>query len=126
MTGAGSIATDVPDWAESRLGWLKPVTTLCSALVDRWTERQADLVVRMLAHPGGIQQTDLAGELAVTKQTLSKSLAAADFAALSVAIDYLEHGNVPTHVNVRHFPAIKQSAKSGLLTKVTQKRMTKR
>lgn len=124
MTGAGGIIAEVPAWAEAGWGWLKPITVLCSALVDQWTERQADLVVRMLSRPAGIQQIELASELAIAKQTLSKALAAADFAALSAAIDYVETSHWPRQLTFRHIQVMKRSAETGLFGKVSQKRLT--
>lgn len=89
LTGVTGIAVDVPKRVAHRLGWVAPFAGLCSALVDRWTERQAELVCRMLLDTS-VPQKELAIQLQVTPQAVSKHLGAADFNSLAAAITYVE------------------------------------
>jgi hypothetical protein len=87
--GASGLAVGLADRFERRLAWIDPMAGLCSALVDHWTERQAELVGRMLV-PERVSQLDLATSFQITKQTVSKALAAADYSALLAAIEHAE------------------------------------
>lgn len=71
------------------LGWIGPLAALCSASVNHWSERQATMMCHMLplASP---TQTDLAAELEISKQAVSKALQTADFDALMAALDWME------------------------------------
>lgn len=89
LAGATGISVGLASPLDRRVRWVQPLTGLCSAIVDHWTERQADLVCRMLG-PRKVAQTELAEQLDIAKQTVSKALAAADFAPLNAAIEYVE------------------------------------
>ena len=71
------------------LGWIEPLVALCSASVSHWSERQANILCRMLPLLSPTQ-TDLAAELQISKQAVSKSLHTADFDPIMCAIDWVE------------------------------------
>jgi hypothetical protein len=89
LAGGSGISVDVPDGVRDRFGWVRPMAGLCSAIADQWTEKQALLVARML-ESRDVQQTNVAAQLQVTRQSVSKQLLAADFGALNEAVDYVE------------------------------------
>lgn len=84
-----SLAIGFPEALAKELGWLDPLADLCSALADRWTERQSEIVCRMLM-PLKVRQNALAADLKIKPQTVQKALAGADYRALASAIDYVE------------------------------------
>jgi hypothetical protein len=71
------------------LGWIEPLAALCSASVNHWSERQANMMCHMLplASP---TQTDLAAELQISKQAVNKALQTGDFDPVMAAIDWME------------------------------------
>lgn len=71
------------------LGWIEPLAALCSATVNHWSERQAGMMCHMLPFVSPTQ-TDLAAELQISKQAVSKALQAADFEPVMAAIDWVE------------------------------------
>jgi hypothetical protein len=92
LAGAAGIGVGLAPPLDRRVGWTQPLCGLCSAVVNHWTERQAELVCRMLG-PRKVAQIELAEQLDIAKQTVSKALAAADFAPLSAAIQFVEKVN---------------------------------
>lgn len=84
-----NLSIGVPETLAKELGWLDPMAGLCSAIADRWTERQSQILCRMLT-PSKVTQQALAANLKVTPQTVQKALAGADYRALASAIDYVE------------------------------------
>jgi len=90
MSGDLGVTVSIPDHASEALGWIRPMAALCSAATNHWSERQAEIVSRMLTLPGP-RQMDVAAMLAVSRQQVSKSLAAVDFDAVLAAISYVEH-----------------------------------
>jgi hypothetical protein len=89
LAGGSGISVGLPDRLREHLGWAAPMAGLCSAIADQWTEKQALLVAHMLESRDG-KQTNLAAQLQVTRQSVSKQLLAADFGALNAAVDYVE------------------------------------
>lgn len=74
---------------KENLGWIEPLAALCAASVNHWSERQATMICHMLplASP---TQTDLAAELQITKQAVSKALHTGDFDSVMAAIEWVE------------------------------------
>jgi len=71
------------------LGWIGPLAALCSASVNHWSERQAYMMCRMLPLVSPTQ-TDLAAELEISKQAVSKALHTGDFDPVMAAIEWVE------------------------------------
>lgn len=91
MADAVGVSVAVPHGAQGQLGWMMPVTALCNAMMNSWSERQADIAAHMLA-PGTPLQSQVAADLAVSKQMVSKTLASIDFSAIASALQWVEHG----------------------------------
>lgn len=71
------------------LGWIEPLASLCSASVNHWSERQADIMCYMLPLVSPTQ-TSLAAELRISKQAVSKALHVSDFEPIMAAISWVE------------------------------------
>lgn len=89
MSDAVGLSVQPPFGPNARLGWLDPLAALCSATMNSWSERQADIALRML-EPGNRRQVDIASDLSITKQSVSKTLGAIDFNAILSAIRWIE------------------------------------
>lgn len=88
IDGLAGFSVGLPDNL-SRLGWIDAMAALCSALVDRWSQRQAEIICHMLV-PKAPSQVEIALELEVTKQAVNKALIAGDYAALLSALQWVE------------------------------------
>ena len=89
MGDAVGVAVALPDKTGDKLGWIQPMTTLCSVAMNHWSERQADIATRMLV-PDGPRQADVASALEVTRQMVSKTLVAIEFSAIESALEWVE------------------------------------
>ena len=74
--------------------WLRVVGHLCDALIEKWTDRQAE-IVRLATLPGDLSHEDIAARLSpsVSRQAVTKSLNAAGWTALRGAIACFEQTN---------------------------------
>lgn len=106
LAGSAGIGVGLAPPLDHRVAWAQPLSGLCSAVVDHWTERQADLVCRMLG-ARKLAQIELAEQLDIAKQTVSKALAAADFAPLSAAIQFVEAVDWPLEASKKGVRFIK-------------------
>ncbi|WP_449253186.1 hypothetical protein [Brevundimonas naejangsanensis] len=69
--------------------WLPPLLGVVSAIVGRWTEKQARVAMFAL-HPGEIHQKDIAHRLGLSQQGVSKLAVNAELSSILTAIDYVE------------------------------------
>ena len=98
MSSDLGITVAVPERCAARLGWLTPMAALCSSSLTHWSERQAEIALKML-HPAGPRQIDVASMLAISKQAVSKTLTAIDFEALLAALRWVEGCNWQAELN---------------------------
>lgn len=97
MSDGIGVTVAVPHGSMGPLGWLVPLCALCSAMVNSWSERQSDIAVRMLATQAP-RQSDIATEIDVSKQMISKTLASIDFPAILSAVEWVEGGKWTRHL----------------------------
>jgi len=69
--------------------WLPPLLGLVSAIVGRWTEKQARVAMFAL-HPREMHQKDIARRVGLTQQGVSKLVVNAELSSILAAIDYVE------------------------------------
>lgn len=88
ISGLAGFSVGLPEKL-SRLGWVNPMAALCSALVDQWSQRQAEIFRSMLL-PKPPSQVELALDRHVTKQAISKALTTGGYAALLSSLQWIE------------------------------------
>lgn len=80
MTPGSKLAVSTPkiDASKAHRAWpmLDPVAQLCSAIVDDWTSKQAE-VAALAINPETPTQAEIADRLGITQQAVSKALTAA-------------------------------------------------
>lgn len=69
--------------------WLPPLLAVVSAIVGRWTEKQARVALFAL-HPRGVTQGEIAQRLGLSQQGVSKLVVNAELSSVLAAIDYVE------------------------------------
>lgn len=76
---------------ENAVGWrgLSIIAQTCSILVDDWSQKQAQLA-RLALPPGDLTQAEMADQLGITQQGVSKAYTAARIANLLAAAQYCE------------------------------------
>lgn len=89
MSGSAGFAVRHTFADAKNLGWIEPLAALCSASINHWSERQANIMCHMLplASP---TQTHLAAELQISRQAVSKALHTGDFDSVMAAINWVE------------------------------------
>lgn len=84
-----AIRLSVPDRLKHQTFWLPPILSLCGAIIGRWKPRQAEAVALMLIENGRTQE-QLARDVKVSRQALSKALLSAGWPAIDEAITVVE------------------------------------
>jgi hypothetical protein len=91
MTGYFELSGALPERATVLAGWFPALLALCSGLIRHWTRRQAQIVsLALLADDLTHERIARSLKPAVSKQTVSESLAGAGWRALREAVRAFE------------------------------------
>lgn len=79
-----------PKMASASRGSIGTAIVLADTLSNEWTETQASLIYPMLARPDNLKYTELAEQFEISRQSVTKSLHAAYFQQIYLALNLLE------------------------------------
>lgn len=97
--GSGHVAVAMPPALSSYASGLVPLAQICSVMIDDWSQKQAQIACLALP-PKAPTQAEIADQLGISQQSVSKTLAAAKLPSLMQAMTYCERLNWTKRIDI--------------------------